>query len=72
LRTDGFSALPAVCSCLPPDEINAEEIKMLSLKSTLRFGVAAAGLTLAIGAAPSGALAQQQFISIGTGGVTGV
>ncbi len=45
---------------------------MLSLKSTLRFGVAAAGLTLAIGAAPSGALAQQQFISIGTGGVTGV
>ncbi len=45
---------------------------MLSLKSTLKFGVAAAGLTLALGAAPSGALAQQQFISIGTGGVTGV
>ncbi|KPQ11079.1 MAG: TRAP-type transporter substrate-binding component [Saliniramus fredricksonii] len=45
---------------------------MLSLKSTLKFGVAAAGLTLALGAAPSGALAQQQFISIGTGAVTGV
>jgi len=45
---------------------------MLSLKSSLNLGVAAAGLALAIGAAPSGALAQQQFISIGTGGVTGV
>lgn len=45
---------------------------MLSLKSSLKFGVAAAGLALALGAAPSGALAQQQFVSIGTGGVTGV
>ncbi len=45
---------------------------MLSMKSSLKFGVAAAGLTLALGAAPSGALAQQQFVSIGTGGVTGV
>ena len=45
---------------------------MLSMKSSLKFGVAAAGLVLAMGVAPSGALAQQQFISIGTGAVTGV
>ncbi|MCC5979585.1 MAG: TAXI family TRAP transporter solute-binding subunit [Salinarimonas sp.] len=42
------------------------------MKSSLKLGVAAAGLALGLGAASSGAMAQQQFVSIGTGAVTGV
>ncbi|MGJ3262530.1 MAG: TAXI family TRAP transporter solute-binding subunit [Salinarimonas sp.] len=40
----------------------------LALKSTL----AAAAMALALGGTSTGAVAQQQFVSIGTGGVTGV
>lgn len=37
-----------------------------------KLGLAAAGMLIAVGVAPSSAVAQQQFVSIGTGGVTGV
>jgi uncharacterized protein len=37
-----------------------------------KLGLAAASMLVAVGVAPSSAVAQQQFVSIGTGGVTGV
>lgn len=37
-----------------------------------KLGLAAASMLFAVGMAPSSAVAQQQFVSIGTGGVTGV
>ncbi len=43
----------------------------LSLTRT-KLGLAAAGALLAFGAIPNPAVAQQEFVSIGTGGVTGV
>jgi len=45
-------------------------MKATTLKNTFRLSLAAAATTLLLPAAP--AMAQQQFITIGTGGVTGV
>jgi uncharacterized protein len=53
------------------DETNLEKKMRFTMTST-KLGLAAAGALLAIAAAPSAAVAQQQFVSIGTGGVTGV
>ena len=53
------------------DKINLEE-KMEFHLTPKKLGLAAAGMLIAVGIAPSSAVAQQQFVSIGTGGVTGV
>jgi uncharacterized protein len=45
---------------------------MRSMMSSTKYGLAAATALFAVAMVPSAATAQQQFVSIGTGGVTGV